>query len=61
MSAQQVNPEKVEGISPETFQTPELGVLGTTDFGRRRGSTPDLQGHLSVTQGLRTIGFATLL
>lgn len=31
------------------------------DFGRRRGSTPDLQGHLSVSQGLGTIRFATLL
>lgn len=64
MSAQQVNPEKVEGISPRNISNPwlgKLGALGTTDFGRRRGSTPDLQGHLSVTQGLRTIGFATLL
>lgn len=56
---QQINPEKDEGIGPETFQTTgwgKLGVLGTTDFGRRRRSTPDLQGHLSVSQGLELLG-----
>lgn len=61
---QQVKPEKVEGISPRNIANlwlGKLGALGTTGFGRRHGSTPDLQGHLSGSQGLGTRGFATRL